>query len=565
MNGYGKKISIRYNDNIFEISDEGRGIPFSETEEGKMKYTQIFNDLHTGGKYDKVGYKTSGGQHGLGIKSTNALSEFFEAWSWRDGKKAKIRFERGIFKELTIVPEKSKSGTVITFKPDIEIFKDGITLPDERIIDTLTRFSYLCPKLTFEYKGQKYMSQDGLSDYVKELNKGYKTITSVGQIMGEVGDTLFDMAFQWNDSGKTNFALFTNNIPNDSGTHLTGLKTGLNAAFKQVSDEKITSENILRGMTFVLSLTMAEPQYNAQNKRQLMSTSARKIVNDLVSQKLGIWLKSNKDDADKIIKYALLELKAEAAAEKARQRVKEAKDDYSKKKISASDKLIDTDHKKRDECELYITEGLSASSTLKKVKPSTAAIMMLRGKVLNVARTDFESVIKNEELSTLAKALGASIIGEKFSLLSNKTRYGKIIIFADSDEDGFAIEALVLTFFYQYFPQLFTDGKIYAMEPKLFGLHWKKNTKFFSTEKELQTFIKTNKITKPEISRYKGLGSYQENEFASIISPEERVLRQFTIKDAQRAKEAIALMESNMEARRKLVKGDFEFSREEKE
>jgi DNA gyrase subunit B len=533
-------LTVNSQERTMTVADDGDGIPFDHLKDAYLV-------VNTGSNFTTQAGSLAGAM-GVGLKAVSHTAEMVEITSCNKGQQVDMKIiygeDQGILSSFSKPRKTNKRGVTTTFKPAHQIYGDS-WINEKRLLEELDEAAKFYPSIKFIIKGD--FGKKTIS-YPKGLNlKGTEAYY-------ESKNLIISLSLQPGHLKPFGNRLYLR----DGGAFFTHFKTQLTKTINDSIDFKINGHEIQAALSGYVSVYVQNPIFSNQQK----SAIGNKEVNAEISNAVKEIVRNLKQSSkwQNFLRTLEMEVKAEAAACRAREKIKQAKEEFTKKKLTSSNKFIDTDSKKRDECELYITEGLSASSTLKKVKPRNAGIMMLRGKVLNVARTDFESVSKNEELTSLAKGLGATMSDNGFLLPIKKCRFGKIIIFADADEDGLAIEALVLTFFYKYFPQLIDAGMIYGMEPKLFGVTWGKPVKhkFFSNESETAKFIKENKITSPKIARYKGLGSYEEDEFPALIDPKERVLRQFKIKNVEKARKAIQLMEPNMDARRALMRGEFD-------
>ena len=387
-------ISIRVNeDDSIAIQDNGRGVPFGKRKDGSETMENIFTVLHTGAKFNSdgsTGYNSSGGMHGVGSKATNALSEYFAAHSVRDGKIAKIRFRKGIKEEFTVAECAHERGTLIIFKPDIEIFKSGITLDKKRLAEQLEEFSFLCPglTLTLDFKGEKqsFNSTDGLVNYIDKLTKNKTQITDIFNFTGEEDDYSLSVAFAYTDNSAEVIKIYTNNIPNTAGTHLTGFRSAMTRSINELArknnllkekDNNLTGEDLKEGLVLALSLHMPEPMFDGQTKNVLTSSEGRTIVERLVSKQLKILFTQKQKDLKTIVSKAIISRKARKDQKKKNNEKKK------KKKIVKSTlpgKLTDCLSKQIDERELFIVEGESAGGGAKMARDkNTQAILPLQG------------------------------------------------------------------------------------------------------------------------------------------------------------------------------------------
>lgn len=572
LNGHCTECHVNVSkDNIIEIVDNGRGVPFGKAEDGSETLVNVYTKLHTGAKFDssgKTGYNTSGGMNGVGAKATNALSEQFQVESFRDGKQAVARFKKGelIDYKVNNWPQKDMTGTRIVFKPDAEIFKESIELDYNSLRKQLQELAYLSPgmRFIFSYKEKDkeiIESQNGIKDYINDLNNNKNTLTSVFY-----AETLEDrvgvkVAMQYNDSYTDTYKLYTNSIPNSAGTHLTGFRTALTQTINKYArdqkllkekDANLTGDELKEGLTLVLSFIMPDPVFSGQTKDVLSSSEARTIVQRLVSQEIENWLAANKNDAKAIVDKALLARAAREKAKKAKETVR--KQDKQKRAVLPGT-LADASSSDRKKCELFIVEGKSAAGSTKEARNRlTQAVFQLRGKVLNVLKVDLHKALQNKEISGLIDAIGLEVKDGKVIVDESKLRYGKIIITADADVDGSHIRILFLTFIWKFAPELIEKGYIYAAVPPLYKITQGTKIQYLKDDAALQKFKKTN-TRKFELGRMKGLGEMDPHEMAeTVMNDEGRTLKQITMEDAQAvATTFINLMGEAVTPRRKFI------------
>lgn len=572
LNGHCTECHVNVSkDNIIEIVDNGRGVPFGKAEDGSETLVNVYTKLHTGAKFDssgKTGYNTSGGMNGVGAKATNALSEQFQVESFRDGKQAVARFKKGelIDYKVNNWPQKDMTGTRIVFKPDAEIFKESIELDYNSLRKQLQELAYLSPgmRFIFSYKEKDkeiIESKNGIKDYINDLNNNKNTLTSVFY-----AETLEDrvgvkVAMQYNDSYTDTYKLYTNSIPNSAGTHLTGFRTALTQTINKYArdqkllkekDANLTGDELKEGLTLVLSFIMPDPVFSGQTKDVLSSSEARTIVQRLVSQEIENWLAANKNDAKAIVDKALLARAAREKAKKAKETVR--KQDKQKRAVLPGT-LADASSSDRKKCELFIVEGKSAAGSTKEARNRlTQAVFQLRGKVLNVLKVDLHKALQNKEISGLIDAIGLEVKDGKVIVDESKLRYGKIIITADADVDGSHIRILFLTFIWKFAPELIEKGYIYAAVPPLYKITQGTKIQYLKDDAALQKFKKTN-TKKFELGRMKGLGEMDPHEMAeTVMNDEGRTLKQITMEDAQAvATTFINLMGEAVTPRKKFI------------
>lgn len=520
LNGYCTKCNIEVTeDDMVKVSDDGRGVPFGKAADGSETLENIFTKLHTGAKFDssgKTGYNTSGGMNGVGAKATNALSDKFIVTSKRDGKIATMTFEKGERKDFKVEKYAEKdTGTTITFHPDIEIFKEGISLDYDSLKRQIQELAYLSPGLTFtlKYKDKAedvIVSQNGILDYIQDLNKKKNTITSVFYAEASEDRIGVKLAMLYNDSYTDTYKLYTNSIPNTAGTHLTGFRTALTSAINNYArenkllkekDSNIVGDELKEGLVLVLSFVMPDPVFSGQTKEKLDSSEGRTMVQKLVSKEIAIWLDSHPNDAKAIINKALLARAAREKAKKAKETVRKA--DVKKRAVMPGT-LADASSRNRTSCEVFIVEGKSAAGSTKEARDrTTQAVFPVRGKILNVLKADLAKALKNAEIDGMITAFGLEIKDGKVIVNKDKLRYGKIVITADADVDGSHIRALFLTFIWKFAPQLIEDGYIYAAVPPLYKVTQGTKITYLKDDAALEEFRKTAKKSF-ELGRMKG-------------------------------------------------------------
>ena len=512
------KVAVFEDGNIM-IRDNGRGVPFGKAEDGSETLVNVYTKLHTGAKFDsdgKTGYNTSGGMNGVGAKATNALSESFKVISRRDGKQAVAEFEKG---QLISYNENNirdlSTGTTVYFKPDASIFKEGIQLEYAPLKKQLQELAYLSPGLIFELEyfnqpAETITSQNGIKDYINDLNKGKNKLTSVFYTEALENRVGVKIAMQYNDSYTDVYKLYTNSIPNSAGTHLTGFRTALTQSINKYArenkilkekDSNLTGEELKEGLVLVLSFIMPDPVFSGQTKDVLSSAEARTIVQRLVSKEIEIWLNNNKSDAKTIIDKALLARAAREKAKKAKETVRKAD---IKRRVIMPDVLADASSKERHKCEVFLVEGKSAAGSTKEARDrGTQAVFQLRGKILNVLKTDLHKALQNKEISGMIDAFGLEVKDGRVIVDEAKLRYGKIIITADADVDGSHIRILFLTFIWKFCPELIEKGYIYAAVPPLYKATIGTKIQYLKDDAALEAFRKTNS-KKFELGRMKG-------------------------------------------------------------
>ena len=580
LNGHCTLCQITVNkDGNIEIRDNGRGVPFGKAEDGSETLVNVYTKLHTGAKFDsdgKTGYNTSGGMNGVGAKATNALSKHFTVISVREGKKAIAEFEQGkliSYQEKpmlslgTGVVDKDISGTCVSFIPDETIFKEGIHLEYDALRKQIQELAYLSPGMTFNLKFEDrdkeiISSQNGIRDYIDDLNKNKNVLTSVFYTENLEDRIGVKIAMQYNDSYSDTYRLYTNSIPNSAGTHLTGFRTALTQSVNEYARDKkylkekdanITGEELKEGLTLVLSFIMPDPVFSGQTKDVLSSSEARTAVQRLVSKDIKTWLDSNPKDAKAIVDKALL---ARAAREKAKKAKETVRKIDNKRRVLLPEVLSDANSKDRSRCEVFLVEGKSAAgSTIEARDRSTQAVFQLRGKILNVLKTDLHKALQNKEISGMIDAFGLEVKDGKVIVDESKMRYGKIIITADADVDGSHIRILFLTFIWKFCPELLTKGYIYAAVPPLYKITQGTKITYLKNDAALNAFRTQNNGKKFELGRMKGLGEMDPDEMAeTVMNPETRTLKLITMEDAEMvAKTFMSLMGEAVDPRKKFI------------
>ena len=570
LNGHCTLCNIRVEkDGHIDITDNGRGVPFGKAKDGSETLVNVYTKLHTGAKFDsdgKTGYNTSGGMNGVGAKATNALSSAFMVTSIRDGKCAIAHFEKGKLKSYKEEAfDKNVHGTCVRFLPDATIFKEGINLEYDALKKQIQELAYLSPGMTFNLKfedkdEEAITSQNGIKDYISDLNNKKNTLTSVFYTESMEDRIGVKLAMQYNDTYTDVYRLYTNSIPNSAGTHLTGFRTALTQSINEYARDKkylkekdtnITGEELKEGLTLVLSFIMPDPVFSGQTKDVLSSSEARTAVQRLVSKDIKTWLEANPKDAKAIVDKALLARAAREKAKKAKETVRKAD---TKRRTLLPDVLSDANSKMRYECEVFLVEGESAAgTTIKARNRSTQAVFQLRGKPLNVLKCDLHKALQNKEISGMVDAFGLEIKDGKIIVDESKLRYGKIIITADADVDGSHIRILCLTFLWKFCPELITKGYVYAAVPPLYKITQGTKIMYLKDDKALEAFRKSNP-KKYELGRMKGLGEMDADEMEIVMNPETRTLKQISMEDAESvAKTFMSLMGEAVEPRKKFI------------
>lgn len=571
LNGHCTECHVNVdNDDNIQISDNGRGVPFGKAEDGSEVLVNVYTKLHTGAKFDsdgKTGYNTSGGMNGVGAKATNALSDRFQVVSRRDGKRAIAEFQKGeliSYKEEKCTQE--MTGTQITFHPDATIFKEGISLDYTALRKQLQELAYLSPGMQFIFNFKEkdreiITSQNGIRDYIDDLNKDKNKVTSVFYTENMEDRIGVKIAMQYNDTYTDMYRLYTNSIPNSAGTHLTGFRTALTSTINEYAREKkllkekdanITGEELKEGLVLVLSFIMPDPVFSGQTKDVLSSSEARTAVQRLTAREIKVWLDANPKDAKAIVDKALLARAAREKAKKAKETVRKVD---NKRRVLLPDVLSDANSKDRHFCEVFLVEGKSAAGTTIEARDrNTQAVFQLRGKILNVLKTDLHKALQNKEISGMIDAFGLEVKDGKVIVDESKLRYGKIIITADADVDGSHIRVLFLTFIWKFCPELIEKGYIYAAVPPLYKATYGTNIKYLVNDAALAEFRAGMKRSF-DLGRMKGLGEMNPDEMAeTVMDSKTRILKQITMEDAAAvAQTFMSLMGESVTPRKKFI------------
>jgi DNA gyrase subunit B len=589
--GYADTILLTiHKDETISIEDNGRGIPVDlHPEEKRSALEVVMTVLHAGGKFDKNTYKVSGGLHGVGVSVVNALSEWLRVEVKRDGGVFLQEYKRGVpikpVKEIGKT-KKNDRGTKISFRPDSDIFKVTIFKFDT-IAERIRELAYLNKNIsiriiderdgedvTFHFKG-------GLIEFVKYLDETREPLHKTVYIEGEKDNTPIEIAFQYNSSYSDNIFSYVNNInTTEGGTHLVGFKSALtrtlnNYAYKNglIKEGKIqlTGDDFREGLTAVISVKVAEPQFEGQTKTKLGNSETKSAVETLINEKLAEYLEENPAVGKKIIEKCLMAAEAREASRKARDlaRRKNALDTMNLPGKLADCSITDPEH-----CEIYIVEGDSAGGSAKQGRDRRfQAILPLKGKILNVEKAKLNKILENNEIKAIISAIGAGF-GPDFD--HNKARYGKLILMTDADVDGSHIRTLLLTFLYRHMNDLITSGKVYIAQPPLYKIKKGKEELYAFDEKERDEIIKRFKGNSKDdgaeqtedgmpkgilISRYKGLGEMNpEQLWETTMNPETRTVLQVNVESAAAADKIFeTLMGDAVEPRREFIEKNAKY------
>lgn len=573
--GFCNTITVKiHQDNSITVRDNGRGIPVDiQKKAGKSALEVVFTVLHAGGKFGGAGYKVSGGLHGVGASVVNALSEWLDVKVYKEGKIYTMSFAKGkVTKPIECIGTCSEEehGTEVHFLPDASIFEESVydfeTLKI-RLRETAFLTKNLKIRLVDEREGQEkekeFHYEGGIQEFVSFLNKGKEALyPDVIYCEGEKEKILVEVAMQHNDSYTENIYTFVNNINTpEGGTHLTGFKNALTKTFNDYarqnkllkdSEANLSGEDIREGLTCIISVKIEDPQFEGQTKQKLGTSEAQVAVQGIVSEQLTYFLEQNPAVAKVICEKSILAQRARAAARKARDltRRKSALDG-----VGLPGKLADCSSKDPERCEIFIVEGDSALGPAKEGRnPETQAVLPLRGKVLNVQKARLDRIYANEEIKGMITAFGTGI-HEDFDL--SKLRYHKIIIMTDADVDGAHISTLMLTFIYNFMPELIRKGHVYLAQPPLFTIQKNKKHYYAYSDEEYQRILKEIGSDGADVSRFKGLGEMNTEELQeTTLDPESRTLLRVNMSDEDKAELDITfttLMGDQVEPRREFI------------
>jgi DNA gyrase subunit B len=576
--GYCDEINVIIEeDNSITVKDNGRGIPVGIQEKmGRPAVEVIMTVLHAGGKFGGGGYKVSGGLHGVGASVVNALSTELEVYVHLDGNIYSIKFERGaVVKELEVIGTTDKTGTVIHFKPDPEIFTETLVYEYDILATRLRELAFLnrgikiaIEDMRVENKKNEYYYEGGIKSYVEHLNRTKEVIHDEPiYLEGERDGISVEVALQYNEGYTESIYSFANNIHTyEGGTHEIGFKTGLtrvindyarkNGLIKE-NDTNLSGEDVREGLTAIVSIKHPDPQFEGQTKTKLGNSEVRTITDSLFSSHFDKFLMENPAVARKVVEKGLMAARARLAAKKARELTRRKS---ALEVSSLPGKLADCSSKDPSISEIYIVEGDSAGGSAKQGRDRHfQAILPLRGKILNVEKARLDRILSNNEVRAMITAVGTGI-GEEFDI--SKARYHKIVIMTDADVDGAHIRTLLLTFFYRYMRQLLEAGYVYIAQPPLYKVSQGKKVFYAYNDKELdQIFAELPSQPKPNIQRYKGLGEMNpEQLWDTTMDPGTRSMLQVSLDDAIEADETFEmLMGDKVEPRRNFIEANAKY------
>ncbi len=566
--GHCDNITVTINeDNSITTEDDGRGIPVGlHKKEGVSALEVVMTKIGAGGKFDKDSYKVSGGLHGVGVSCVNALSEHLKATVHREGKIWEQEYERGkTLYPVKVVGESDKTGTIVTFKPDPTIFTQTLEYSYDTLASRLRELAYLNKGITIhlvdkrhkndegEFEGETFHSKEGLKEFIRFLDGNREPLMSEPiAFEGEKNGVPVEVAMIYNTSYAENLHSYVNNInTHEGGTHLSGFRRGLTHTLKKYADSSgmldklkfdISGDDFREGLTAIISVKVAEPQFEGQTKTKLGNREVSASVSQAVSEMLTDYLEEHPDSAKTIVQKVILAAQARHAAQKAREMVQ-------RKTVMSigglPGKLSDCSEQDPAQCEVFLVEGDSAGGTAKQGRDRKfQAILPLRGKILNVEKAMTHKVFENEEIKNIFTALGVTIGTEEDSKALNlsKLRYHKVVIMCDADIDGSHIATLILTFFFRYMKELIENGHIYIATPPLYLVKKGAKKQYAWSDKERDEIV-TEFGDNSKIQRYKGLGEMNaEQLWDTTMNPEFRTLRQVNIDNGSEADRIFSML-----------------------
>lgn len=571
--GNGNKIEVNINKEIVSVRDYGQGFITNHfRDDGKTILEAAFSVINTSGKYREDGtYEgTSLGSFGIGSKLTNFLSNWLIVETYRDGKFEKIKFDEGLFAEREVGEDtKSKTGTLVKWKASKEFFTNPI-VEIEKVKSLFKTITCLCPGLTIELNNNKekitYFSKNGLDDLADDYLKDKELLNNRFKMNMVDGKNKMDLVLTYSTAYSSTVIPYVNTGLTESGPHIVQLRAVITREFNKFfrdkgwlkdKDDNLNGDDIQEGMFLIFNITAPNVAYNAQVKSTITKIEMKPFVNSL-SEHLSFWLTQNEKDVKAIADKALNARKAREAAKKAKDAVREI-NTKKKKGLRFDSKLADCYSKDRSKCEIYITEGDSASGNLKTARNNEfQAVMPVRGKILNTQRASLEKIQKNAEIMTMIDAFGLKVDKEtmKITYDPDELRYGKIIIMSDADVDGAHIKNLFYTFIWNFCPQLIKDGYVYAGVPPLYKITMGKTYKYLKNDIALEEFRKENKGKNYIVNRLKGLGelSVEETE-ETLTDPANRIIKQIVVDDEASATSLFNdLMGNEIDTRKEYVK-----------
>ncbi|WP_022835861.1 DNA topoisomerase (ATP-hydrolyzing) subunit B [Salisaeta longa] len=576
-----------HDDGSVSVQDNGRGIPVDmHPQENRSALEVVMTVLHAGGKFDKDSYKVSGGLHGVGVSCVNALATRFVATVRRDGSVWRQSYRCGVpegpVEELRPMRPEEETGTHIRFWPDADIFKET-EFRFDTLSDRLRELAYLNKGVRIlledereddeELGREEYYSEGGLREFVAYLDETRDPIhDGMIYIAEEDGEVPVEVAMRYNDSYNENVLSFVNNInTHEGGTHISGFRRALTRTLKSYAKQngllkkvnfKLSGDDFREGLTAVLSVKVAEPQFEGQTKTKLGNSEVQGIVESMVGTYLSRWLEDHPTQAEAIINKVVLAAQARAAARKARELV-QRKSAFTSGGLPG--KLADCTSRTPDESELYLVEGDSAGGSAKQARDRHfQAILPLRGKILNVEKARLDRILENNEIQNMVTALGTGLTSTEDAFSLDNLRYHKLVLMTDADVDGAHIRTLLLTFFYRQLRPLLEQGFIYIALPPLYRIQNGREEEYLWTDDAMQERMGAlrNEGKKPTLQRYKGLGEMNpEQLWTTTMNPETRKLQQVTVENAAAADHIFStLMGDSVEPRRKFIERNAKYA-----
>jgi len=553
-------------DSSATVIDDGRGIPVEIVPKANLPGLEVvLTRLHAGAKFGGSAYKVSGGLHGVGLSVVNALSQKLEATVWVNGKTYRQSFSKG--KPLGPIEEGEaceRTGTLIQFYPDREIF-ETLNFDAETIKQKIEELAFLNKGLCLRFRDERteetkeFYYEGGIISFIQQLNFDRQPLHEVIYISGTEGTVIVEAALQYNAGFSEEVLSFANSIrTTEGGTHLSGFRGALTRSLNDWArknnllkngDQPFTGDDVREGLVGVVSVRLVDPQFEGQTKTKLGNSQVKGITETIVAEGLEEYLSAHPNEARKIVQKVLLAMHAREAARKARELTRR------KNVLELSPlpgKLADCTERDPARAEIFLVEGDSAGGSAKQGRDrSFQAILPLRGKILNVEKTNLNKILSNAEIRAIITSLGCGI-GDEFD--PNKLRYHKVILMTDADVDGSHIRTLLLTFFYRHMPRLIEEGFVYIAQPPLYGVKTTKEIKYFHNEQELQVFLKQSQKNY-EIQRFKGLGEMNpEQLWETTMNPTTRTILRVTLEDALRAEEIFTvLMGDKVEPRKEFI------------
>ena len=573
--GYCTDITVTINEgDTITVTDNGRGIPVDiQAQTGRPALEVVFTVLHAGGKFGGGGYKVSGGLHGVGASVVNALSEWLTVQVHKDGKIYEMKFSRGnITQEMKVIGETDHTGTTVTFKPDPEMF-DTLEYDYETLHTRMREQAFLNAGLRITIsdarpgreKSEAMCYEGGIREFVTFINRNKTPLhEEVIYLSGAKGDSTAEIAIQYNDGYNETLVSFANDIHTpEGGMHETGFKAALTRVLNAYGlkygmikeGDKVSGEDVREGITAVISVKLTEAQFEGQTKAKLGNAHIRTLVDSIVSDQLAVYLEEHPMVARTILDKAMTANRAREAARKARESIRRK---TALGGAAMPDKLRDCNENNPELTEIYIVEGDSAGGSATQGRDSRfQAILPLWGKMLNVEKARADRIYGNDKLMPVVTALGTGI-GDEFDI--SKVRYHKIFIMADADVDGSHICTLMLTFFFRYMRPLIDHGYVYVAQPPLFKLQKGQTVKYAYNDDEMK--LLSAEMPGAKVNRYKGLGEMNPDQlWETTMNPDNRVIVQIKIEDAERADEAFSiLMGEQVEPRRQFIEKNAKYA-----